>query len=459
MPERYVFLQDSRGWATLGDYKIGRKLDLPPPLARAFLATNDGADADLRLFLRANGWDHPSRENLRAVLFLDAPAAADFRSPLLPNLTTVYLPAGKAWNPACRRVPLRIYLGTFNGCNCECSYCCARGSRSRPGLFGVAEVAAISAHLYRLGIIEIRLGESGEPTQHPDFPAIASAVKQTGLYVSLNTNGVMSDTLRDFIARSGCVDLLIQSLDGIGDAHDRNRGRGAFEQAMKTVQAVHGHVKLRFNYVVNNETQASLEDLADLAFKYNAEIFTLPMRPSGRALKDFETYVHGLSWERLIARMDRVRHSHPGLVLHSTYDILTPRGDHLVDHVGSCPAGIEGCCVSPAVDDPGTGPSRIRLFGCSFLVDAAESIQGQTRHPFLARLFSNSDEFAKDFLTAWHEDFDVFRGSSFRDAHCSVCPMLKGHRCTGHCAALGYYRQQHPSFDPSMYCAMRVSGS
>lgn len=455
-PKRFALLEQLEGCATLGDYKAGRKVNIPPGLSKSFLNDPKTLQEDTLRFLQDNGWSYPPLGDLRTIQFHES-FEGETRIAVSPDQTIVHMRRGMKLHNVCRASPLRVYLGVYNGCNCECSYCCASATKNRKGYLTVEEVDRISRHLYDLGVIEVRLGESGEPTQHPDFPKIVETIKRNGLYLSLNTNGVMTNELREFIATSGYVDLLIQSLDGLGEAHDGNRGKGSYAEALKTIEAVYRHVKVRFNFVVNNETQKSLEDLAKLAYKYNAEIYTVPMRPAGRATKDFDSYLMGLSWENIIVRMERLRHQYPGLILYSTYDVLTLRGDYLVDHKGSCAAGVEGCCVSPAVEGTHGKPARIRMFGCSFLVDTQEDVRGKTHYPFLSRLFNSVDEFCKDFFDVWQEKFDIFREPTYRDDSCMKCILLKENRCTGRCAAIGYYRTHHPSFDPTIYCASKVS--
>ena len=453
--KRYCLSDQPGGWTSLGDRKEGKKISIPPEVP-----------TDLH---RPGGWSQftafvsdqfprfglPDRrldfENeLRRIRF--APGDGNLTECYVtPTETVVSMRRGLELSPRCRAMPLRVYLGVYNGCNAQCSYCCAAATSKRKGYLTVREVDVIVRFLHEMGVVEIRLGESGEPTQLPEFEAVAEAVKSNGMFLSLNTNGMMTDARRQFIAKSGCVDLVIQSLDGVGEAHDLNRGPGSFAQAMKTVEAVHKDVQVRFNYVVNSKTQASLEQLAQLAWQYRAQIYTLPMRPSGRGTAAFERFLEGVSWEQIIMRIERLRRRYPGLVLHSTYDVFVQGGDYLVDHAGGCPAGVEGCCLSPVVEDRGPN-ARIRMFGCTFMADIKEG----SRHPFVATVFDGTEDLQRRFFDVWQEEFEPFRGARYKDATCMGCTMLKGRRCTGHCPAIGHYRVSHPSFDPSVYCALHA---
>lgn len=457
---RFVLCDQPEGWGTLGDYQLGRKLNLPPSIHSAFLVPESWGS--VWEYLQKNGWSSEipsSREaflkELRTIRVQNhTREKTEIHS--TPDSTIIFLRRGMSLDSRCRTTPLRVYLGIYNACNLECTYCCASATKSRPGYLTVEEVDAIAQHFYDLGVLEVRLGESGEPTQHPDFMEIVKTLKKRGLFVSLNTNGVMSEEIREFVASSGNIDLLIQSLDGIGEAHDQNRGKGSFQEALKTIQAAFGRLKIRFNYVLNSQTSKSLEELAGLAYQYGAEIFILPMRPAGRGAEIFERYLEGLSYKDIILRMQRLRENYPGLVIHSTYDVFSLGGDQLVDHAGSCPAGVEGCCISPEVEDRKEKPARIRMFGCTFMADIIEVESGTTqiRRPFVACVFDNVDDLRARFFDVWQEGFEVFRGPVYRDDTCMKCQMLKERRCTGHCAAIGYYRKLHPDFDPSIYCAI-----
>lgn len=457
-PKRFVISRQPNNRGVLADYKRGCKINLPPMIYKNFFNSSDRNY--IKLYLQKNGWKSSILKeeiftNLRVIEFIES-SENKTKFEANPDRSKIYMKKGMKLNEKARSVPLRIYLGIHNACNCNCLYCCASATINRPGYFSVKEINEISKFLYSIGVIEIRLGESGECTLHPNFKEIVKTIKKNGLFLSVNTNGVMPEETRKFIARSGYVDLLIQSLDGINEAHDRNRGKGCFDEAIKTINAIAPYIKTRFNFVVNGTTHQSLEDLAKLAYYYGAEIYTLPQRPSGRGAKNFEEYLKGVSWEDIIIRMTKLREKYPGLVLYSTYDVFMPGGDYLVDHEGSCPAGIEAACVSPVVEDRKGEYSRIRTFGCSFMADIHEK---NLQYPFLAKVFEDTEDFYQNFFDSWQKakGFEIFRAPYWKDTNCLSCIMLKEHRCTGHCAALAYYKKNNKSFEASIYCALKAS--
>jgi MoaA/NifB/PqqE/SkfB family radical SAM enzyme len=95
----------------------------------------------------------------------------------------------------------------------------------------------------------------GEPLLHPDILECLSYVKKKGLYCSLTTNGLRLARHAENIATSG-LDLLVVSLDGPREIHDRIRGRsGAYQKAIEGIQKVKGFER-RLLLFVNTSIQA-----------------------------------------------------------------------------------------------------------------------------------------------------------------------------------------------------------
>jgi MoaA/NifB/PqqE/SkfB family radical SAM enzyme len=106
----------------------------------------------------------------------------------------------------------------------------------------------------------------GEPLLHPEILECLSYVKEKGLYCSLTTNGLRLAQYAEGIAKSG-LDLLVVSLDGPQEVHDRIRGRaGAYQKALEGIRKVKGFAR-RLLLFVNTSIQADsyqrIEELVD----------------------------------------------------------------------------------------------------------------------------------------------------------------------------------------------------
>jgi MoaA/NifB/PqqE/SkfB family radical SAM enzyme len=72
----------------------------------------------------------------------------------------------------------------------------------------------------------------GEPLLHPEFLSIARGVKERGLYLSVNSNGLLLGTAAADLVALGADDISI-SVDGMAATHDAARGvAGSFARVM-----------------------------------------------------------------------------------------------------------------------------------------------------------------------------------------------------------------------------------
>ena len=95
----------------------------------------------------------------------------------------------------------------------------------------------------------------GEPLLHPDILECLSYVKKKRLYCGLTTNGLRLARYAGNIATSG-LDILVVSLDGPQEVHDRIRGRaGAYQKALEGIRKVK-EFERRLLIFINTSVQA-----------------------------------------------------------------------------------------------------------------------------------------------------------------------------------------------------------
>lgn len=119
----------------------------------------------------------------------------------------------------------------------------------------------------------------GEPTLRPDLPDIADILYQKLpklRHISLITNGTKADRVAERVDRLaavvkkhvGYLDVMV-SLDGVGEVHDRVRGRpGNFSNAIKVLEHVCQHEGVdstRIGCTVIRENVYGIHDLYDFA--------------------------------------------------------------------------------------------------------------------------------------------------------------------------------------------------
>jgi radical SAM protein with 4Fe4S-binding SPASM domain len=141
--------------------------------------------------------------------------------------------------------PMQLDLKITNRCDLRCFMCAQWGDhgynlgKSAKEIKGgectaddyarlAAEVAAWKPLIYIWG---------GEPLLYPHIQPVVEEFKARGLMVSMVTNGTTLAQHADWLVAAG-LDLLMVSLDGPPEVHDRVRGPGACERLRKGLAAV-----------------------------------------------------------------------------------------------------------------------------------------------------------------------------------------------------------------------------
>jgi heme d1 biosynthesis radical SAM protein NirJ len=153
-------------------------------------------------------------------------------------------------------------------CNLKCRHCYSiSGDVDFPGELSTAEIFSVMDDLKAFRVPVLILS-GGEPLLRTDIFDISKRAKALGFYVGLSSNGSLID--RTNIGRIAEVgyDYLGISIDGIGETHDRFRGKaGCFAASMQGIRLAQGHgikVGLRFTQTRDNAGElAAVLDLAD----------------------------------------------------------------------------------------------------------------------------------------------------------------------------------------------------
>jgi radical SAM protein with 4Fe4S-binding SPASM domain len=110
------------------------------------------------------------------------------------------------------------------------------------------------------------LFSGGEPTIRPDLFELVSHASASGLRCVLSTNGTLiTPEVANKIAESGFTYVGV-SLDGIGDVHDKIRGKkGAFEEALRGLRLCRDRgVRVGLRYTIHSKNLDQLPDIFNL---------------------------------------------------------------------------------------------------------------------------------------------------------------------------------------------------
>lgn len=315
-------------------------------------------------------------------------------------------------------VPEWVGVEITNRCNLSCRHCFNRSGEGLVQELTLGDLLNLFDQVREMEITRIRIS-GGEPTLHPDFPAIVAGANRLGLRVSFNTHGQYTSRVREQTADLE-IDLFIISLDGLRSTNDFIRGSGVFDRAVDTAAWLHSLGRsVAMGVHLSRSSVNDVEGLVALAAELDVDIKFAPLRPIGRARE----YLRGevltpIDFYKAVQTITRLRADYPGIHISTDFDILRP-----VQSSGppsparaSCPAGRSMLNVN--YDG--------YVYPCAFLITSQrEFAAGHLREAPL--------------LTLWRESplFLPFRTLE-KEAQCRGC-FAYGQTCSGGCLAMSYF--------------------
>lgn len=146
-------------------------------------------------------------------------------------------------------------------CNLRCDMC-PFWRRPDENLLSLDEEKKMLSALADFGVSFMGF-EGGEPFLRKDLPEILE-YSHKKFHTSIVTNGWM---LKDKInSVKDSLDYLFVSIDGIGETHDRLRGReGSFRKAIEGAEAASKHLPVSFSSTITGENTQEVKDIVNLA--------------------------------------------------------------------------------------------------------------------------------------------------------------------------------------------------
>jgi mycofactocin radical SAM maturase len=234
-------------------------------------------------------------------------------------------------------------------CNLACVHCLSSSGRRDPRELSTDECYRLIDEFERMQVFYVNIG-GGEPTVRPDFWDLVDYATAHHVGVKFSTNGVRIDRARAArIAAADYVDVQI-SLDGAtAEVNDAVRGEGSYRTALRAMSnlAEAGFQGFKISVVVTRENVGQLDDFAELAARFGAQLRLTRLRPAGRGAD---------VWSQLHPTADQQRVLYDWLVEHDG-EVLT--GDsffHLaafgqpLSGLNLCGAGRVVCLVDPVGD-------------------------------------------------------------------------------------------------------------
>ncbi len=138
------------------------------------------------------------------------------------------------------RIAKRPYFVTFNltnVCNSRCIMCNFWKNKKRENEITPKEIKQILQQDVMKNVIMVGL-TGGEILLRPDIPEIIDIIYDTkGIKPHFGTNGLLPSQLNQLMAaKKDKISGIMISVDGVGEVHDRIRGKGSFERTLKSIK-------------------------------------------------------------------------------------------------------------------------------------------------------------------------------------------------------------------------------
>ncbi len=216
-------------------------------------------------------------------------------------------------------------------CNLHCAHCYADShDREYPNELTTEEGLKLIGELAEFGVPTV-LFSGGEPLKRPDLFELAAAARDAGLRAVLSTNGTLiDDATAERIAETGFAYVGI-SFDGIGELHDKMRGKkGAFEDALDGIRACkRAGLRTGVRFTLHALNRPHLSQIFELAQTEADRLCVYHLAYAGRGDKikrfDLEPHETAAAVEEIFDIVERIQAGG------SSLEVLTV--DNPVDHV------------------------------------------------------------------------------------------------------------------------------
>ncbi|MGB9935472.1 PqqD family peptide modification chaperone [Thermodesulfovibrio yellowstonii] len=183
-------------------------------------------------------------------------------------------------------LPMHLMVELTDSCNLYCRHCYRNSSSNKNNFLELNTLLRILHDFSHHGLKTIEL-TGGEPTLHPEFPAIIEYCAQHFDFISVLTNGyLLNDSLIDLIKTYRDKFVIQIDLDGPNpETHDWLRGKaGSFEKALNSIALVSkSDILCRVVMNVHADNVYYIEEVAELANRLGATWFSFsPILAVGR---------------------------------------------------------------------------------------------------------------------------------------------------------------------------------
>ena len=171
-----------------------------------------------------------------------------------------------------KRTPLLVGWALTNRCNLRCRYCNTWNFESKE--LTTKQIFSIIDELARLGCTRIAF-TGGEPLLRNDIGDIVNYTKNKGIYIGINSNGILLAKKIDQIKN---IDLLMLSLDGPQEIHDFLRGSDSYRNTIQAMEiAINHDIKVAITTVLTKYNLNYINFILEKAKLFNSYVYFQPV--------------------------------------------------------------------------------------------------------------------------------------------------------------------------------------
>lgn len=195
-------------------------------------------------------------------------------------------------------------------CNLRCVHCYSDSAAVQyPGELDWDQMQAVVADLAAYKVPSLLLS-GGEPMIHPRFNDLVDLATQSGLKLTISTNGTLITPERAAFLKENKVAYVGISLDGIGPIHDEfRRKEGAFDAAVRGFRYCHEvGQKTGLRLTLTRHNVENIQQILDFIEQENIQrVCFYHLVPAGRGseLQVLEPEEARLAIDTLIARVEQ----------------------------------------------------------------------------------------------------------------------------------------------------------
>lgn len=182
--------------------------------------------------------------------------------------------------------PLSLCWQISKKCNYRCPFCLSGEQDSFE--LPLEKMKIIIDELAKANVVRIDF-TGGEPMLRSDFCDIISYASEKGIETLVTSNGsIYSDKIAETLKQTNT--LLLISLDGDEETHDRSRGKGAYKKAVETIKKYKERgIPIRVNYLIRKDNLNKIDYIYNLVRELGIDrLFYIFIAPQGKASENTE---------------------------------------------------------------------------------------------------------------------------------------------------------------------------